>query len=278
MAHVQTVLGPIEPDALGFTLPHEHTQIALWHIESRWDYWQLTRDEPVILAELAQFRAAGGSGLVDLTPTGRRARSRLARRSGHGERPPHRHGLWLVPHGLLPARGPDRPALDRRPRRRAGSRGDRRGGGVGRPARDHRRDRDRQAVGLAVRGACPSGGCPCVAADRAGHHDPRRAVRCRARPAPDLRGGGRGPGAGRHRPRRLVPGPRPLPGDHRTRREPRIRLHRDALGTRTASGRRASSSWCASSSAVGTEIACSSARTSAATRSSRPSAATATPT
>ncbi len=70
MAHVQTVLGPIEPDALGFTLPHEHTQIALWHIESRWDYWQLTRDEPVILAELAQFRAAGGSGLVDLTPTG----------------------------------------------------------------------------------------------------------------------------------------------------------------------------------------------------------------
>ena len=76
MAHVQTVLGPIEPDALGFTLPHEHTQIALWHIESRWDYWQLTRDEPVILAELAQFRAAGGSGLVDLTPTGRRARSR----------------------------------------------------------------------------------------------------------------------------------------------------------------------------------------------------------
>jgi predicted metal-dependent phosphotriesterase family hydrolase len=43
MAHVQTVLGPIEPGSLGFTLPHEHTQIALWHIEGRWDYWQLTR-------------------------------------------------------------------------------------------------------------------------------------------------------------------------------------------------------------------------------------------
>ena len=70
MAHVQTVLGPIEPDALGFTLPHEHTQIALWHIQSRWDYWQLTRDEPVILQELARFRAAGGSGLVDLTLPG----------------------------------------------------------------------------------------------------------------------------------------------------------------------------------------------------------------
>jgi predicted metal-dependent phosphotriesterase family hydrolase len=70
MAHVQTVLGPIDPAELGFTLPHEHTQIALWHIPDRWDYWQLTRDEPVILEELAAYRAAGGSGLVDLTPPG----------------------------------------------------------------------------------------------------------------------------------------------------------------------------------------------------------------
>lgn len=67
MAHVQTVLGPIEPAALGFTLPHEHTQIALWHVENRWDYWQLTRDEPLILEELARFKAVGGSGLVDVT-------------------------------------------------------------------------------------------------------------------------------------------------------------------------------------------------------------------
>jgi phosphotriesterase-related protein len=70
MAHVQTVLGPIDPATLGFTLPHEHTQIALWQIPARWDYWQLTRDEPVILEELAAFRAAGGSGLVDLTVAG----------------------------------------------------------------------------------------------------------------------------------------------------------------------------------------------------------------
>ena len=69
-AHVQTVLGPIEPAAIGFTLPHEHTQIALWHIQDRWDYWQLTRDEPVILAELERYRSAGGSGLVDLTLPG----------------------------------------------------------------------------------------------------------------------------------------------------------------------------------------------------------------
>jgi phosphotriesterase-related protein len=70
MAHIQTVLGPIDPGSLGMTLPHEHTQIALWHIEGRWDYWQLTRDEPVILDELSRFGAAGGSGLVDLTLPG----------------------------------------------------------------------------------------------------------------------------------------------------------------------------------------------------------------
>jgi phosphotriesterase-related protein len=70
MAHVQTVLGPVPPESLGFTLPHEHTQIALWHIQSRWDYWQLTRDEPVILEELERFRAAGGTALVDVTPAG----------------------------------------------------------------------------------------------------------------------------------------------------------------------------------------------------------------
>jgi predicted metal-dependent phosphotriesterase family hydrolase len=70
MPHVQTVLGPIDPGSLGWTLPHEHTQIALWQIPDRWDYWQLTRDEPVILDELRQFADAGGRGLVDLTLPG----------------------------------------------------------------------------------------------------------------------------------------------------------------------------------------------------------------
>jgi phosphotriesterase-related protein len=70
MAHVQTVLGPVEPGSLGLTLPHEHTQIALWHIAGRWDYWQLTRDQPLIVEELARFSAVGGSALVDLTLPG----------------------------------------------------------------------------------------------------------------------------------------------------------------------------------------------------------------
>ncbi len=70
MPHVQTVLGPIDPGSLGWTLPHEHTQISLWQVPGRWDYWQLTRDEPVILEELRLFRDAGGGGLVDLTLPG----------------------------------------------------------------------------------------------------------------------------------------------------------------------------------------------------------------
>lgn len=70
MAHVQTVLGPVDPADLGMTLPHEHTQIALWHIPGRWDYWQLSRDRETILVELAAYRAAGGGGLVDLTLPG----------------------------------------------------------------------------------------------------------------------------------------------------------------------------------------------------------------
>jgi predicted metal-dependent phosphotriesterase family hydrolase len=70
MAHVQTVLGPIDPSSLGVTLPHEHTQIALWHVRDRWDYWQLSRDEPLILEELAAYRASGGNAIVDLTLDG----------------------------------------------------------------------------------------------------------------------------------------------------------------------------------------------------------------
>ena len=67
---IQTVLGPVEPSSVGFTLPHEHTAIALWHVPNRWDYWELTRDEPLIAAELGRYREAGGSAIVDLTLDG----------------------------------------------------------------------------------------------------------------------------------------------------------------------------------------------------------------
>ena len=55
-----TVQGPVDPSTLGFILPHEHTQCTLWHIQDRWDYWELTPDEPVILQELRLFKEAGG--------------------------------------------------------------------------------------------------------------------------------------------------------------------------------------------------------------------------
>jgi phosphotriesterase-related protein len=67
---VQTVRGPIDPADMGWTLPHEHTAIALWHVPNRWDYWELRRDEPIITEELAAFRAAGGGAVVDLTLPG----------------------------------------------------------------------------------------------------------------------------------------------------------------------------------------------------------------
>ena len=67
---VQTVRGPIDPADLGWTLPHEHTAIALWHVPDRWDYWELRRDQEVIVEELFRFREAGGGTLVDLTVVG----------------------------------------------------------------------------------------------------------------------------------------------------------------------------------------------------------------
>jgi phosphotriesterase-related protein len=66
----QTVRGPIDPADLGWTLPHEHTAIALWHVQDRWDYWELRRDEEVITDELGLVRVAGGGTVVDLTLPG----------------------------------------------------------------------------------------------------------------------------------------------------------------------------------------------------------------
>ena len=67
---VMTVSGPIPPERVGFTLPHEHTGIYLWHIPERSDYWELTPDEPTLAEELADYRRRGGSTLVDLTLDG----------------------------------------------------------------------------------------------------------------------------------------------------------------------------------------------------------------
>ena len=67
---VMTVSGPLPPERIGFSLPHEHTGIYLWHVRDRWDYWELTPDELTIAEELRDFRRRGGSTLVDLTLPG----------------------------------------------------------------------------------------------------------------------------------------------------------------------------------------------------------------
>ena len=89
---VMTVSGPIPPDKLGFTLPHEHTGISLWHIEKRWDYWELTPDEDLITDELRDFRRRGGGTLVDLTLDGVGRDPHRLRRLAGVDRPEHRDG------------------------------------------------------------------------------------------------------------------------------------------------------------------------------------------
>jgi phosphotriesterase-related protein len=67
MGEIQTVRGRVTAESVGVTLPHEHTRCVLWHIQNRWDYWQLTGEEDLIVAELARFAGAGGTCLVDVT-------------------------------------------------------------------------------------------------------------------------------------------------------------------------------------------------------------------
>lgn len=67
---VMTVAGPLPPERVGFSLPHEHTGIYLWHVPDRWDYWELTPDELTIAEELRDFRRRGGSTIADLTLPG----------------------------------------------------------------------------------------------------------------------------------------------------------------------------------------------------------------
>jgi phosphotriesterase-related protein len=67
---VRTVLGDVPAGALGFTLPHEHTQCTLWEIQGRWDYWELTKDVALIEPELVRYRDLGGTCLADLTLDG----------------------------------------------------------------------------------------------------------------------------------------------------------------------------------------------------------------
>lgn len=66
---VQTVTGPVAPEAIGLTLPHEHVYLDMWSTDGVTHVGQLA-DDDLLAAELGAFAAAGGSCLVDQTPGG----------------------------------------------------------------------------------------------------------------------------------------------------------------------------------------------------------------
>jgi predicted metal-dependent phosphotriesterase family hydrolase len=84
--HVITTEGFVRPEEIGFTLPHEHTFVQLWHVAGRYDYVGQVESEDILARELEEFTSRGGSCLVDLTLPGMgrnlTAVSALARRTG----------------------------------------------------------------------------------------------------------------------------------------------------------------------------------------------------
>ncbi len=67
---VLTVSGPVPPERIGFTLPHEHTSCRLERVSDRRQLVDFTSDPEVMADELRDFRRRGGSCVVDLTPPG----------------------------------------------------------------------------------------------------------------------------------------------------------------------------------------------------------------
>jgi len=67
---IQTVTGPIAPDALGVTLTHEHVYIQMWHLRGRNDYAGQFEDDELLCSELGAFQQLGGRTIVDCTVDG----------------------------------------------------------------------------------------------------------------------------------------------------------------------------------------------------------------
>ena len=65
---ITTVLGPIAPEDLGVTAPHEHLLVDLFDMSGSYDV--ILDDVPLAIAELRAFRAGGGNAVVDTTTIG----------------------------------------------------------------------------------------------------------------------------------------------------------------------------------------------------------------
>jgi predicted metal-dependent phosphotriesterase family hydrolase len=94
MTYIQTVLGRVEPEDIGFTLPHEHvicdSTLCRSHRESvkrpPWGTYMWLDDVDVMSDELCKFRKDGGHAIIDVTCHGwgrdPRALKYLSERSG----------------------------------------------------------------------------------------------------------------------------------------------------------------------------------------------------
>jgi phosphotriesterase-related protein len=67
---VVTVTGPVPPERIGFTLPHEHLSCRPELVRTRSELLDYTSDAEVMTDELHDFRRRGGSCVVDLTSAG----------------------------------------------------------------------------------------------------------------------------------------------------------------------------------------------------------------
>ena len=83
---VMTVRGPLAADRLGFTHTHEHLLMNVEWIETRFSLDGILDDEDLAADEVAAFKQAGGSSVVDLTNVGLRrdplAVQRISERTG----------------------------------------------------------------------------------------------------------------------------------------------------------------------------------------------------
>ncbi|MER7005299.1 hypothetical protein ABT297_19945 [Dactylosporangium sp. NPDC000555] len=65
---VMTVLGPIEPEAMGNTLTHDHLMVDGWGLRQL--YEAILDDEEIAVEEVRRFAAAGGRTICDPTNIG----------------------------------------------------------------------------------------------------------------------------------------------------------------------------------------------------------------
>ena len=67
-AEIMTVMGPIAPEELGFTLSHEHLFVDFFTYQGSYD--DIIDEESVIMSEVRHYLQAGGKSLVDCTNIG----------------------------------------------------------------------------------------------------------------------------------------------------------------------------------------------------------------